>query len=151
MFFFFVIWLKNRNLTTTAPIHMHNFKLYMKISCSHSQATPIAVAFISLALGICAVFIRGNTVHAHMAIYLFTPTNSEPSLLQTYVGKTNSIFTDIDECENSNPCSQICVNTDGSYYCQCVSKYTLNQDRHTCTQFGQSSMVVISPNVHACS
>lgn len=36
---------------------------------------------------------------------------------------------DIDECVENVPCSQICVNTKGSYKCQCQPGYTL--ENHT--------------------
>ena len=33
---------------------------------------------------------------------------------------------DIDECANSQSCEHICVNTDGSYYCECDDGYELH-------------------------
>ena len=40
---------------------------------------------------------------------------------------------DIDECRsNTDGCSQVCTNTEGSYICSCNSGYRLNEDRHTC-------------------
>uniref|UniRef100_A0A8C1IBC1 complement subcomponent C1r n=1 Tax=Cyprinus carpio TaxID=7962 RepID=A0A8C1IBC1_CYPCA len=44
---------------------------------------------------------------------------------------------DIDECssssvENGPPCSQICLNTLGSYLCACYHGYTLRPDQRTC-------------------
>ena len=40
---------------------------------------------------------------------------------------------DIDECAvlNAN-CSQVCVNTNGSYYCSCYPGYRLEADNRTC-------------------
>ena len=37
------------------------------------------------------------------------------------------IDTDIDECENttSNDCKQVCINTEGSYYCECLTGFKL--------------------------
>ena len=36
---------------------------------------------------------------------------------------------DVNECSNNNGnCSQICVNTIGSYYCSCNNGYALNSD-----------------------
>lgn len=49
------------------------------------------------------------------------------------------LFTDIDECENPKLCSQICVNTSGSYHCQCLQGYVLSDDDHNCTK-GQSEL-----------
>lgn len=46
----------------------------------------------------------------------------------------NNIFSsDINEClSNKGNCSQICTNTNGSYFCSCTSGYTLIGDRMTC-------------------
>lgn len=48
-------------------------------------------------------------------------------------------LTDVDECSKADPknasgpgCSQMCVNTFGSYYCSCYSGYTLQPDHQTC-------------------
>ena len=49
------------------------------------------------------------------------------------------LFTDIDECENPKLCSQICVNTSGSYHCRCLQGYVLSDDDHNCTK-GQSEL-----------
>ena len=40
---------------------------------------------------------------------------------------------DIDECtEGASNCSHICLNTVGSYTCQCQLGYNLDTDNHTC-------------------
>ena len=39
---------------------------------------------------------------------------------------------DIDECQLSNICNQSCINTGGSYYCDCESGYQLTTDNSTC-------------------
>ena len=42
-------------------------------------------------------------------------------------------YTDEDECQESNGhCEGTCVNTVGSYHCQCPHGYQLNYDNHTC-------------------
>lgn len=35
------------------------------------------------------------------------------------VTESNVIVTDINECETSNNCQQMCINTAGSYRCEC--------------------------------
>ena len=40
---------------------------------------------------------------------------------------------DINECRvNTDNCSHRCVNTDGSYYCNCNAGYQLQSDKHSC-------------------
>ncbi|XP_060591770.1 fibrillin-1-like [Ruditapes philippinarum] len=45
--------------------------------------------------------------------------------------KKNDICVDIDEC-NETPCSHICINTYGSYTCNCQNGYFLKEDKVTC-------------------
>ena len=41
--------------------------------------------------------------------------------------------TDIGECLlGISDCNQTCINTVGSYYCQCKLGYTLSNDSHSC-------------------
>ena len=39
---------------------------------------------------------------------------------------------DINECEGYNDCHQICINTNGSYYCSCDIGFMLAADSRTC-------------------
>ena len=40
---------------------------------------------------------------------------------------------DINECgANMTDCDQVCVNTNGSYHCDCNNGYTLSEDNTTC-------------------
>ena len=40
---------------------------------------------------------------------------------------------DIKECElGISKCNQTCINTVGSYYCECEAGYSLTNDSHTC-------------------
>ena len=40
---------------------------------------------------------------------------------------------DINECgDNTDNCTQVCTNTDGSFTCSCNSGYTLVADGHSC-------------------
>lgn len=42
-------------------------------------------------------------------------------------------FLDVDEClSNNGGCQQICVNTMGSYECQCKEGFFLSDNQHTC-------------------
>ena len=45
----------------------------------------------------------------------------------------NSTNTDIDECiTNNGGCEQVCINTDGSFYCSCNDGFSLNANGTTC-------------------
>ena len=45
------------------------------------------------------------------------------------------IVTDINEClDNNGMCSHTCVNTPGSYHCECPTDYILQPDNHNCTE-----------------
>lgn len=43
------------------------------------------------------------------------------------------VSADINECEEMNGgCQQNCVNTLGSYYCECGEGFRIHTDAHTC-------------------
>ena len=53
------------------------------------------------------------------------------------------VITDINECLNNNSgCSHDCVNTVGSYHCECSAGYVLLPNNHDCE--GWPVMCVIS-------
>ncbi|CAM4665902.1 unnamed protein product [Leuciscus chuanchicus] len=56
---------------------------------------------------------------------------------------------DIDECANNNEtvCSQICVNTPGSYQCECERGFYLEDDGKTCTKGERAPLFEKSDNV----
>ena len=39
---------------------------------------------------------------------------------------------DINECNDSSNCDQLCINTNGSYYCNCNEGYSLMDDGQSC-------------------
>jgi hypothetical protein len=42
-------------------------------------------------------------------------------------------FTDVDECEEQSiDCQHTCINTVGSYHCECHHGFSLRPDNHTC-------------------
>ena len=41
-------------------------------------------------------------------------------------------MTDINECEKSGTCDDRCINTFGSFICECNPGYQLNDDLMTC-------------------
>lgn len=48
------------------------------------------------------------------------------------------ICRDVNECQqpSGQPCSQTCINTEGSYICACHPGYLLGSDGHTCKATG---------------
>lgn len=59
----------------------------------------------------------------------------------------NSIYDrqiDIDECsETSSSCSQVCINTEGSFICECHTGFELGNDNWTCTMGKYQLLIVI--------
>ncbi len=66
-----------------------------------------------------------------------TPLISLPVLITIYLSLFNL---DINECNSTmEVCQQTCINTNGSYYCQCREEYELNDDNSTCS--GKLSLI----------
>nr|XP_046255134.1 complement C1r subcomponent-like [Scatophagus argus] len=71
---------------------------------------------------------------------LIFQTSDSTAELQQHTGFSATYKAiDIDECSKPDPgdgsgplCSQICVNTPGSYHCSCHYGYNLHLDQHTC-------------------
>lgn len=52
---------------------------------------------------------------------------------------------DINECDSDNGgCNQTCVNTIGSYYCECGDGFSLHNDSHGCNGNDHHSVYCIS-------
>lgn len=47
------------------------------------------------------------------------------------------LSTDIDECENPDACSQICINYKGDYKCECYEGYEMDPASKTCKAVGE--------------
>ncbi|KAI4888958.1 hypothetical protein NFI96_008568, partial [Prochilodus magdalenae] len=56
---------------------------------------------------------------------------------------------DIDECASKNEtvCSQICINTPGSYKCECEKGYYLEQDGRTCSKGERATTITITTTI----
>ncbi|XP_076592860.1 ovochymase-2-like [Chaetodon auriga] len=72
------------------------------------------------------------------SLTLIFQTNDSTAELQQHIGFA-AIYkaVDVDECSKQDPgsgplCSQICINTPGSYHCSCYYGYKLHLDQHTC-------------------
>ncbi|KAK3741569.1 hypothetical protein QZH41_012512 [Actinostola sp. cb2023] len=73
---------------------------------------------------------------------------------QSRKGFAAMYYADEDECqENKGGCQHICVNTIGSYRCECKVGYTLHNDHHSCKEASECGAtlnelagVVTSPN-----
>lgn len=57
------------------------------------------------------------------------------------------IFIDFDECAIPGACSQECINTKGSFKCQCHEGYTLTSDRHTCKALSKFDFIMCGTDV----
>ncbi|GBP08672.1 Low-density lipoprotein receptor-related protein 2 [Eumeta japonica] len=56
---------------------------------------------------------------------------------------------DTNECDPPGVCSQLCINTKGSYFCGCVAGYRLTPDKHGCKADNHSSAFLIISNRHS--
>lgn len=54
---------------------------------------------------------------------------------ETSLTAVSSVFSDKDECSKENGgCQHECVNTFGSYSCQCRSGFVLHENKHDCKE-----------------
>lgn len=70
-------------------------------------------------------------IHTHNCILL--QAHSFPDDFQT-------ILSDIDECENPDACSQICINYKGDYKCECYKGYEMDILSKTCKAVGKQML-----------
>ena len=65
------------------------------------------------------------------------PTDVEVSMqylaTESLVHIIINMFIDIDECSGINQCQQLCINTEGSFTCNCTEGFTLESDERNCT------------------
>ncbi|XP_074652144.1 uncharacterized protein LOC141906735 isoform X2 [Tubulanus polymorphus] len=74
---------------------------------------------------------------------------SQPGVCACHAGYSSPRCNDINECaRNNGGCQHRCVNTIGSFYCQCHFGFQLNYDRRSCTPVCFSS--TICPNGGKC-
>ena len=77
-------------------------------------------------------------VHVHT--YMYTHAACSKASFSTFLAiialsckHVYICITDVDECStNVNDCEQLCVNTNGSYHCDCGEGFALNSDGRTC-------------------
>ena len=57
--------------------------------------------------------------------------------------------TDADECStNADSCEQLCINTEGSYLCDCEESFALNSDGRTCRVSCEGTFTAIMGSFH---
>ena len=57
--------------------------------------------------------------------------------------KEPSLCEDINECEEQRPCSQVCINTPGSYKCACVTGYVPMENGKKCKSEGTDAVQLL--------
>ncbi|XP_078585919.1 uncharacterized protein LOC144867724 [Branchiostoma floridae x Branchiostoma japonicum] len=129
------VWL---NLTTNPSV---NDGVVLTNGCAHfvtSGGTENCCAWrTNVAVKNCSSYLVYALGHSrHQCAYAFCVGTEVPC--PDGYQSPNSNFTpdckDIDECAiGTSGCSQLCENTEGSYYCRCASGYQLGSDNHTCT------------------
>ena len=82
--------------------------------------------------------------------YILSSDNSTCKGLQIWHPYTVfhiNYFPDVNECliATDNNCSQLCINANGSFQCQCNSGYILSLDNTTC--FGKNDNVIVLFNI----
>ena len=68
---------------------------------------------------------RGGHVHIHYTAMFYAQL----------------ISTDVNECEESNDCADICINRLGSYECMCSQGFMLLEDGRNCQRKSVSSTI----------
>ena len=68
--------------------------------------------------------------HTHIHVHTHGVMNQ---CKPTYMHNQTIILTDINECENNSTCDHRCINTIGSFVCECNPGYQLNDDLMTCS------------------
>ncbi|XP_062901651.1 uncharacterized protein LOC134345238 [Mobula hypostoma] len=67
------------------------------------------------------------------------------------IGESNTVCRDINECDSSNKCGQVCKNTLGSYECFCWPGYLLNQgDKKNCSDIDECANPELNDCEHIC-
>ncbi|XP_051873390.1 mucin-4-like [Pristis pectinata] len=65
--------------------------------------------------------------------------------------ESKTVCRDIDECDSSNECEQICKNTLGSYKCSCKPGYLVDQgDKKNCSDIDECSIPELNDCDHSC-
>ena len=70
------------------------------------------------------------------SLHTFIPKNVVKKLVfyvYIYILHNHNFLTDINECNNNSTCDHRCINTIGSFICECDSGYQLNDDLMTCS------------------
>ena len=84
--------------------------------------TPMEVSTVNVELG----------THYPMTTELVMVSYNCQYLQQYFLFQCNTTL-DINECQIAiNNCSELCINTNGSFYCQCTTGYLLSTDNKTC-------------------
>ena len=80
------------------------------------------------------VLLTSVTTTPSTTIIASTPPNDCPiGYLQRYSGEC----VDEDECDYNNSCQYSCVNTEGSFYCDCYGGYKLDGNGHNCDDINE--------------
>ncbi|KAI8034069.1 putative vitellogenin receptor [Drosophila gunungcola] len=74
-----------------------------------------------------------------------TPAGGVCSCFDGYrLDADQSSCSDIDECQEQQPCAQLCENTLGGYQCQCHADFMLRQDRVSCKSLRSGATLLFS-------
>ena len=74
------------------------------------------------------------TLETHSSVMVYSYYYTDIAMvLHVVLYNINNTIPDIDECaQNATLCGQLCVNTDGSYFCSCEDGYELVEGTNQC-------------------
>lgn len=78
-------------------------------------------------------------------VHQFNQQMSENGKQMAFIWSILFMSTDIDECENPDACSQICINYKGDYKCECYEGYEMDPASKTCKAVGEHFLAAHRP------
>lgn len=96
----------------------------------------------------------GGNLHANSSPLCFTIQGRDyihfsvaPSQMVWFqvIDGFQTLLSDIDECENPDACSQICINYKGDYKCECYEGYEMDTLSKNCKAVGKTTPQALQP------
>lgn len=72
----------------------------------------------------------GDDIHFFLSSLHVPPSETTPHV-------SFCLYSDIDECQDPATCSQLCVNLEGSYKCECEEGFQMDPRTQACKATGE--------------